>query len=379
MSQVPTEIWSNLSADFYGPLNDGSYLLVVIDDSSRYPICRRVSSTAWNKVLPVLNGIFSEFGIPTKLRTDNGPPFNSSKFTEFAQAQGFHHQKVTPRHAQANGLAERFMRSLGKVLRCAPSASFDDELNEFLRNYRATPHASTKTAPAKLMFQYGDKTSRLPTNNKTQPTAILLDAQANDEAARSKMKLYNDTKRRAAEPTLKVGDLILLKNERRLKADPLFEPRPFTIIKMNGTIKRDKQTLARNTAMVKLYEPSKWWSINDEIPATVQAAPAAPVEATQTEGALPEAEPLATETTITTITEPEATTATVAPTAADQTPGESEYNTAESEHGDEEVDQAVETTGKAAPAAGELRRSTRAKRKPNRFADEYGKRRAASR
>jgi hypothetical protein len=154
MSPVPNEPWKFLSANFYGPLKDNSYLLVIIDDGSRFPVCRRVTSTAWNKVIPAFNSVLSKFGIPANLRIDNGPPFNSAKFKDFAQEQGFHHQKVTPRWAQANGHVERLMRNIGKVLRSAPAdqASFESELNEFLRNYRATPHSSTRTAPSRLLF-----------------------------------------------------------------------------------------------------------------------------------------------------------------------------------------------------------------------------------
>ena len=48
---------------------------------------------------------------------DNGPPFNGSKFANFAREQGFRHRKVTPGWAEANGDVERSMQTLTKSAR----------------------------------------------------------------------------------------------------------------------------------------------------------------------------------------------------------------------------------------------------------------------
>ena len=70
----------SLSADFYGPLPTGEYLIVIIDDYSRFPIVEIVYSTSARVVIPVLDKTFSIFGIPDELKTDNGPPFQGSLF-----------------------------------------------------------------------------------------------------------------------------------------------------------------------------------------------------------------------------------------------------------------------------------------------------------
>ena len=45
----------------------------------------------------------------TQLESDNGPPFNSKKFEQFAYNEGSHHH-VTPEHACTNGEAQNFMK-----------------------------------------------------------------------------------------------------------------------------------------------------------------------------------------------------------------------------------------------------------------------------
>jgi len=59
--------------------------------------------------------MFATHGTPRQLESDNGPPFNSREFTEFAKTEGFHHHRVTPEHARASGEAESFMKLLNKT------------------------------------------------------------------------------------------------------------------------------------------------------------------------------------------------------------------------------------------------------------------------
>ena len=61
--------------------------------------------------------MFAAYGIPDEVLTDNGPPFNGREFADFASNAGFHHRKITPLWPQANEQAERFLQSLGKVIR----------------------------------------------------------------------------------------------------------------------------------------------------------------------------------------------------------------------------------------------------------------------
>ena len=150
---MPLEPWSELSCDFFGPLSNGKFLFVVIDDHSRYPVVKQVSSTSAKVVLPVLEEVFCMFGVPRVLRSDNGPPFSSFAFRDFARHQGFTHRRTTQLWPRANGLCERFMRCQGKVIRNAKVSghSHEKELLEFLRTYRATPHASTGFTPNELL------------------------------------------------------------------------------------------------------------------------------------------------------------------------------------------------------------------------------------
>ena len=88
MSKLPAAPWKELSADF-AELPGGIYLLVVIDDYSRCPVVEIISSTSARTIIPRLDRIFSEYGVPDVVRTYNGPPFNSREYKLYAESIGY--------------------------------------------------------------------------------------------------------------------------------------------------------------------------------------------------------------------------------------------------------------------------------------------------
>ena len=95
------------------------------------------------------------FFILEETKSDNGSAFKSeTEFRSFAKRTGFHYRKVTPRHAEANGQAERFVRTVEKGIKTcvAEGKNLKKELNHFLRVCRSTPHATTGKSPYELLF-----------------------------------------------------------------------------------------------------------------------------------------------------------------------------------------------------------------------------------
>ena len=90
-------------------------------------------------------------GIPAVLVSDNGPPFSSHQFRDFARHLGFKHRRLIPLWPKANGVAERFM---GKVIKTSQREGkpWKQALYRFLCNYRTTPHSSTQKSPYEALF-----------------------------------------------------------------------------------------------------------------------------------------------------------------------------------------------------------------------------------
>ena len=83
MTQLPGRPWEHVKADFYGPLPSGDYILEVVDVYSRWAEIEIIRSTSANSTVTKLDKIFSAYGIPEKITTDNGPPFTSHAFRTF--------------------------------------------------------------------------------------------------------------------------------------------------------------------------------------------------------------------------------------------------------------------------------------------------------
>ena len=96
MTKIPEEVWDTVSIDFMGPMPTGEYLLVLTDLRSRFPEVEIINNTSANTVIPKLEKIFSTFGLPTNIKTDNGPPFPGYKYKQFVIEYGIRHMKITP-------------------------------------------------------------------------------------------------------------------------------------------------------------------------------------------------------------------------------------------------------------------------------------------
>ena len=140
--------------DFCGPFPCGTYCLLFVDDYSRYPVVEFVTSTSEPATIPKFEKVFVQFGIREETKSDNGSPFQIEMFKSYAKRTGFLHRKVTPRHPEANGQAEHFVRTVEKAIETyvAEGKRWQKELNHFLRVYRSIPHAMTGKSPYELLF-----------------------------------------------------------------------------------------------------------------------------------------------------------------------------------------------------------------------------------
>ncbi|CAB4005904.1 Transposon Ty3-I Gag-Pol poly, partial [Paramuricea clavata] len=235
MSPLPKAPWSEVSMDF-AELPNSEYLLIITDDYSRYPVVETVKSTSANTVIPRVGKMFSEFGIPDVVKTDNGPPFNSREFQSFAQTLGFKHPKITPRWPRANGEVERFVRTIKK------------EMHRFLRNFRATPHTTTKVPPATALFGRALKTKLSELKKTLQDPAV----EGNDRKAKSRMKRYADSKTYVQPSTIQEGDTVFVKrDDSKRKRDTPYRPDSYVVVQKKGsmvTARNNNATITRNSS-----------------------------------------------------------------------------------------------------------------------------------
>jgi putative transposase len=131
--------------------------LTLADAHSRYLLrCRALPRTDTEHVWPVLEAAFREFGLPLRLRSDNGPPFASvgagglSRLAVKVIKAGVVPERIAPGKPQQNGRLERLHLTLLQDTAKPPAASLRAQharLCAFQRLYNEErPHAALANA-----------------------------------------------------------------------------------------------------------------------------------------------------------------------------------------------------------------------------------------
>jgi len=75
-----TQPFQRISIDFKGPLNSATankYLLVIIDEYTRFPFAYACNNTKASVVIEKLSDVFAIFGFPSYVHSDRGSSFKS--------------------------------------------------------------------------------------------------------------------------------------------------------------------------------------------------------------------------------------------------------------------------------------------------------------
>lgn len=149
-------------ADFKGQFQtqDGTwcYPLTISDAASRYLLrAQIVPGLDGARIQPLFEAAFREFGLPTAIRTDNGPPFASTGLGGLSALAiwwielGIRPDRGRPGHPQDNGRHERMHRTLKADAASPPAATpraQQDRLDHFRREYNdERPHEALGQRP----------------------------------------------------------------------------------------------------------------------------------------------------------------------------------------------------------------------------------------
>ena len=121
------------------------------DAWSRYSLaCTLVEATSTEAVWPVLERSFREYGLPRRMRSDNGPPFASAGLAGLSTLSvrllrlGIRPERIVPGKPQQNGMLERFHLTLELEAMSPPAitpAHQERALQRFRRRFnRLRPH-----------------------------------------------------------------------------------------------------------------------------------------------------------------------------------------------------------------------------------------------
>ena len=162
-AQGPNAVWC---ADFKGwfRTGDGERIdpLTITDAYSRYLLrCQAVAAADAVHSQPIFAAAFREYGLPERIRTDNGAPFGSNgesgltRLTVWWIKLGIRPEHIEPGKPEQNGRHERMHRTLKEATAAPPAAnrrrqqeSFDAFRQEF--NEQRPHEALGQVPPASL-------------------------------------------------------------------------------------------------------------------------------------------------------------------------------------------------------------------------------------
>lgn len=138
---APNDVWG---ADFKGQFKTGDgvycYPLTVTDGYSRYLLgCQALYTTAVADAKPVFTRLFKEYGLPRRIRTDNGVPFATNTLARLSSLSawwirlGILPELIEPGKPQQNGRHERMHRTLKAEATKPPAGNLPAQQRKFNR------------------------------------------------------------------------------------------------------------------------------------------------------------------------------------------------------------------------------------------------------
>lgn len=132
-----------------------SQVLIVVDAGSgwieAFPTTNRLSST----VIRCLRCIFTRFGVPVCLVSDNGPELVSEEINTWLARQGVRKLESPKYFPRANGLAERAVQTVKAAISTWKEYKYHTDFNSFLQRilfHHRVSAASRGKSPSELVF-----------------------------------------------------------------------------------------------------------------------------------------------------------------------------------------------------------------------------------
>jgi putative transposase len=159
---APNDVWcTDFKGDFALNKSERCYPLTVTDAASRYLLkCEGLRRPTEELARPHFERAFREFGLPARIRSDNGAPFASkavgglSRLSVWWIELGITPERIEPGQPQQNGRHERMHLTLKQQTASPPQSTMVDQqrvMDRFRHDYNdVRPHeALGQTPPAR--------------------------------------------------------------------------------------------------------------------------------------------------------------------------------------------------------------------------------------
>ncbi|XP_038116792.1 uncharacterized protein K02A2.6-like [Culex quinquefasciatus] len=194
----------------------GKTFLIVVDAYSKWIDVRLMSRTDSDSLINALNSVFRIFGKSDLIVSDNGPPFNSQAFVDYARQMRIELKKSPAYSPESNGLAERGVQTAKsglKKLMADPkygSCKIPELVEVFLFSYRNSYCQALGCSPASKIFSFVPKTeldSNLKPKQEKVKKRVRFDLRVKEKVI-DKRESVNEKPRVRKNDDYAVGDLV---------------------------------------------------------------------------------------------------------------------------------------------------------------------------
>ncbi len=165
-AQTPNELWcTDFKGEFMLADRRYCYPLTVTDFHSRFLLCcEGLESTREAMAMTVFERLFREYGLPQRIRSDNGVPFASahalhglSRLAVWWLRLGIEIERIKPGNPQQNGRHERMHRTLKQATTRPPAINMlqqQDKFEDFIREYNyERPHEALEMKTPSALYE----------------------------------------------------------------------------------------------------------------------------------------------------------------------------------------------------------------------------------
>lgn len=145
------------------------YLFLIVYYSKFIEMALVSNRTNSANIIVHLKSIFARHGIPLKLMSDNGPPFNSLEFRSFMREWDIEHVTSSPYHSKSNGLVENAVKTIKNIFRKSEEENTDPYIG--LLNFRNCAKNGLYS-PAELLFSRNLRSKMPVVFDKLEPKLI---------------------------------------------------------------------------------------------------------------------------------------------------------------------------------------------------------------
>jgi hypothetical protein len=129
------------------------YIIVAVDHYSKYAFAQAVERVNGNTTSRFMKEVLNKHGPWKSITMDNAKAFKGKVFSQLLKVWDIKSHPISPRHPEANGSAERFVRTLRQLLRKNASATnWSQTLPFVLSAYNKAKHSATSATPIEVFL-----------------------------------------------------------------------------------------------------------------------------------------------------------------------------------------------------------------------------------